>query len=231
LGGSVKLKTSLDFDCQIQSFQLQTLKVVPTISSEMKLTVGIKSKVTVLDKKIQILVLRGQPIDIQAGPVPVVFVPILTVNLEIKGSLESGVQVSMGSTTTVQSGFQYQAGQLPTPIGSITKQFDASPQVNLFASGILEISPVEPNISLNLYGVAGPYVKVQLPALQFQAKLSSNPAQLALTGAADFKASAGAKFSIFGTHAADFELASLEDKFEFFNQTIPFDGTVTVGVN
>jgi hypothetical protein len=231
LGGSASLTTSLDFDCQIHSFQLQSLKVAPTIASAMKLSANIKGKVTLLEKTIQIVVLRGEPIDVQAGIVPVVFVPILTINLEVKGSLETGVEVSMGSTASVQAGFQYQAGQLPTPIASVMKQFDASPQFNLYTSGTLEISPVDPDISLNLYGVAGPYVKVQLPALSFTAKRDSNPAQLELTGDADFKASAGAKFSIFGTHAADFEIGALDEKFEFFNQTIPFNGTVNVPVN
>ena len=231
IGGIASLKTSLDFDCQIHSFKLQTLKVAPTITSGMKLTAKIKSKTTLLDKSVQIVVLRGEPIDIQAGIVPVVFVPILTLNLEVKGTVEGGLQISMGSTTTVQTGFDYEAGQAPMPIASVTKQFDALPQFNLYGSGTLEISPIDPDISLNLYGVAGPYVKVQLPDLKFQATLGTSPAQLALTGAADFKASAGAKFSIFGTHAADFELGSLEEKFEFFNQTIPFDGTVKVGVN
>ena len=231
LGGSASLTTSLDFDCQIHSFRLQSLKVVPKITSEMKLTATIKSKATLLDKTIQLVVLRGEPIDIQAGVVPVIFVPILTINLEIKGSLETGVTVSMGSTTTVQAGFQYQAGQAPTPIANVTNQFDASPQFNLYNSGTLEISAIDPDISLNLYGVAGPYANIQIPDLKFQATLGADPAQLALTGDADFIASAGAKFSIFGTHAADFEVGALDKNFEFFNQTIPINGTVNVGVN
>lgn len=231
LGGSASLTTSLDFDCQIHSYRLQSLKVAPTITSEMKLSAGFKGKTTLLNKTIQIIVLRGEPIDVQAGPVPVVFVPILTINMEVKGTLKTGVTVSMGSTTTVESGFEYQAGQSPTPIANITKQFDDSPQFNLYTSGTLAISPVDPDISLNLYGVAGPYVKVQLPLLEFEAKLGTNPAQLEITGDADFKASAGAKFSIFGTHAADFEIGALDEKFTFLSQTIPFNGTVSVPVN
>ena len=94
-------------------------------------------------------------IDVQIGPVPLVIIPELDFELEASGTVEGKMEASATQTLTATAGVSWNGSSL-SPIASLSNSFSSqAPTVSL--DGTLH-AQVGPQLSLFLYGVAGPYI-------------------------------------------------------------------------
>jgi hypothetical protein len=111
------------------------------------------------------------PIDVQVGPVPVVFIPVVKIVMEGDGSVSAQVSTGLHGTVSATGGLAYENGAVH-PIGGVTHTFtfDAPvPTAKAHLGG-----EIGPTVSLLLYGVAGPEVDLRA-GLSLDADTAANP--------------------------------------------------------
>ena len=167
LTGSVQLGVTMDCVVKIDSFHMQKfeLSTTPRIKADLELTVSgkIEETITILIHKKKLA-----PITYMAGPVPVVFVPEITIKclITMEGEIELQVQKLASWDYSYVYGIRYlKGGKLDTFSRNTSKpaEFLKDPQLTL--KGEVKL---EPNVGLmfGLYGVAyaglsiGPYGKL-----------------------------------------------------------------------
>jgi hypothetical protein len=129
-------------------------------------------------------------IDVQIGPVPVVITPKLSFDLEADGNVEGEVEASATQTLTATAGLSWDGSSL-SPVSSLSNSFSSqAPTVTLDGSLHAQVGP---KLSLDLYGVAGPYVTADASAT-LNASLTSTP-WWTLTGG--FEAGGGIELDVF----------------------------------
>jgi hypothetical protein len=112
-----------------------------------------------------------EPIDVQVGPIPVVFIPVIKLVLEGDGAVSAQVSTGLHGNVTATGGIAYEDGNVH-PVGGVTHSmtFDApapSAKAHLGAN-------IGPTVALLLYGIAGPEVDLRA-GLAFDADTAANP--------------------------------------------------------
>lgn len=113
-----------------------------------------------------------QPIDFQIGPVPVVIVPHLDVDLKINGSVGSTLTSSVSGTVQLAGGARWERDGGLRPTGSLDADFSAQPPSVDQAAHLG--AHLVPSVEALFYGGAGPALKLET-GLDFDASLSANP--------------------------------------------------------
>lgn len=155
---------------------------------------------TILDKKVPIATITGAPITIPLGILPVVLVPDIKLFITFKSSLSAGLEMKTIVNLDASAGVQFSdtAGWAPYGQASGT----CSPTPNLFAQLTAQEGP-RVELSLKLYGVAGPYISIDCPRASITLKHESQPAGWSLTGGFSMVASAGFKVEVLGEQFVD----------------------------
>jgi hypothetical protein len=165
--GSLQISATIDSVIKIESFKMQKfeLSTTPRIKADLEASVSGKIegelKYTIYKKKLA-------PITFFAGPVPVVFVPEITVDCAItaEGEVELSVQKLASWDYSYVYGVRYlKGGSLDTFSRNTSKpaEFLKNPQLKL--SGELKVEP-RVGLMFGLYGAAyaglsvGPYAKL-----------------------------------------------------------------------
>jgi hypothetical protein len=133
-----------------------------------------------------------------------VFVPMLTVNVGIDGSLSAGITTSVTQNAGLTVGLSYSDGDWST-IADWTSSFGISlPTLHIGAQAKVY---AEPRFDLLLYGLVGPYARIQ-GYFDLRMDPLGDPWLLLYGG---IEAGAGIKIGLFGATLADYEFPLLLD--------------------
>lgn len=155
---------------------------------------------TIQDKKVPIATITGAPITIPLGILPVVLVPDIKLFLTFKTSVTGGLELKTVVNLEASAGVQYSdsGGWAPYSHANAT----CSPTPNVLAQLTAQEGP-RVELSLKLYGVAGPYVSIDCPRASITLKRQTQPAGWSLSGGFSMVASAGFKVEVLGEQFVD----------------------------
>jgi len=228
IDGNMTLAVHLDIDLQIRHFSVQKFRCVEGLSGSV--TANLKVAVTDLDikKDIQIGEIRGAPIP---GPLGIPLVPTILVYLRASGSVSTGLVFSPSATVTTSAGVEYDAGAGWQNIASLDKTFTLPDMPNVYASFKADICPVCTEFGLEIAGIAGPTIHVDMPYGEVEFTAQANPPSVEAFGRIGVKASAGVHAEIFGFSADYSTPALIDQKIDVFHRVFNADGSINLGIN
>lgn len=127
---------------------------------------------------------------------PVVFVPVLEVFVSVDGSIENGVELSVGASIKASVGLEYRPSTGVRPIKSFETEFNAVPTLNVSSSLSAGFTPLRPELNLLLYGIEGPYLAVDFPRYEAELRAQSQPSGINLKAEAVFSGAVGFEVSV-----------------------------------
>lgn len=162
--------------------------------------VTFSGEASILDKKVHIATITGAPITIPLGILPVVLVPDIKLFLTFKTSVTGGLELKTVVNLEASAGVQYSdsGGWAPYSHANAT----CSPTPNVFAQLTAQEGP-RVELSLKLYGIAGPYVSIDCPRANITLKRQTQPGGWSLSGGFSMVASAGFKVEALGEQFVD----------------------------
>ena len=175
LTGSATIKLGLVLDADVDIQGVNSVKFVPTITGTANITASGQANVTLPSVKIEIAHFVGSPIDFQVGLIPVVVVPIMTLSSTADGKIEVGVDVKSSGSVSIGAGVQYQRGPGWSGVTTFDHQLGIVPTITAKASATCAVTPVNGDVSLMIYGVAGPFVNSDCPKFTFDLEIQSVP--------------------------------------------------------
>jgi hypothetical protein len=111
------------------------------------------------------------PVTFSIGPVPVVLVPELEIELSGKGSVSAGVDTSVDASLTARAGAKYEDGKL-SPISELEEEFAFDPPEPEAAATLA--ATLSSELEVSLYGVGGPAFSFD-SGLELGADLNAEP--------------------------------------------------------
>ena len=191
LDGSASVSPSVDVDLQISPFSGVTYALFdPAVNASTNLTLSLQANGTIPEQTLPIAHLEGAPITVTVGFVPVVFTPEIDVSAVCGGSATGQVQLVATESVNADVRVEYANG---TTTAAMTVNPTSSFVPSVRASANAHISPLQTRFDLLVYGVAGPYLKFDVPDIQ--GTLTYSPPTFHVKADAVFNASAG-----FGIH-------------------------------
>lgn len=151
----------IDFSLAVdEALRLHHFRFVQTTSETLDIT--LHAEVTLLeieygDMEEELAQYTMTPITVWAGFVPIVLVPVLTVDLGVAGDLSVGVETSVNQEAELSIGLGYDAGAW-VPIADFSNDFSWTPPH--FTAGCEAKAYLGPRLNVLIYGVIGPYVSV-----------------------------------------------------------------------
>lgn len=191
--GSLGVENSFDFDLKIRGKRISYLEYTYIAEQSSQLAVSVNGSYG-FSQDFDLYEHTFYPITIWAGPVPLVFMPKIKVVLNVSATGEAGVTTSITQTATISAGVKLQNGQWSTSCDR-DLAFDFQPPQ---LTNSLSVSVgAGPDLSLMLYGMAGPYTNTR-GSLVLTANLASTPWW---TLAGNLKIDGGVMFEALGVHA------------------------------
>lgn len=193
--GSISFGIGLDVDIDIGWGKIEYIKFETSPYQTARL--HISSNVDyAINKKVKIAEYTLAPIVTFVGIVPIVFVPIVTVNVGLDGEVSVGLSSGIIESAQIIAGLEYQNG---------TWKSIADPDVNInydqpLVSGEMSATAyVEPELKILVQGIVGPYLNSR-GYFEFEADPNKTP-WWTLTGGMTI--GLGVKFQILGYNIAD----------------------------
>ena len=156
--GWVLLEPSLSLRLRIRDFEVREFSFISKTreTSDLQLI----TSVDLVDYHVrqQIASYTFAPIVVWVGTVPLVFTPVLTVQIGLDGTVTVGIATGVSQQTTLTAGATYFEGEW-SPVSEVTHAASFSPPT-LFATARF-VAYTGPQLSLLVYGVAGPYTQSQ----------------------------------------------------------------------
>lgn len=202
--GSITLETSYDFGLTVKNWELDYLYFARNNTETAELIIEADLEKSVSEVK-QIASHTFAPITVQVGWLPVVFVPILEVNVGVDGSVHVNMTSSVTQQATLHVGLEYENNSW-NPISELTNSFTYLPptlSTTMDARGYTKAQ-----FRLMLYGVVGPYAEIE-PYLQLQADINAVP-WWTLYGGLDVPV--GVKVDVLSKTIADYEVAVIDER-------------------
>jgi hypothetical protein len=169
--GGISLNPSFNFYVEIGYFQLNNLLFTNTITETIEIEFASEVSLADIKKEVEIARLEFTPITLMVGIVPVVVVPVLTVNVGIEGEVSVGITSSVTQQAQLTGGLFYNGG-VWTPISKLSNDFDfVFPSFSATAKAKAYVGP---KLDLLIYGLAGPYFEVK-GYLDFEVDPLGNP--------------------------------------------------------
>jgi hypothetical protein len=158
-----KLETDLNISCNDKVFgvcaEIPDLNFMTRIGIFENVSLAIKGDATSFHKKIEIARHEFQPLHFWIGPVPVVFVPILSVYLQGDGSLSSTLDYSIGQKLTLAAGFRYNSD---TGFENLSEASFDFLKPNPSFNGQVDVrGAIGGEFKLLLYGAIGPFASLE----------------------------------------------------------------------
>ncbi|MBI4689286.1 MAG: DUF1566 domain-containing protein [Nitrospirae bacterium] len=169
--GGISFNLDIDFSMEIDNFQLKQLEFTNTATEEVAISASTEIAAATLDEKVEIAKLEFAPITIMVGWLPVIIVPVATVNVGLDGSVSVGITTDVTQTASLTTGLSYSSGAW-SPISTFSNEFSYNPP-SLSASAEVKAYG-GPQLDLMIYGVAGPYANIY-DYLKLEADISKNP--------------------------------------------------------
>jgi len=201
--GSIALESSYKFSYKIgwKFWKKPKINFTQTTTESAELEIIYESGFQ-LQKEVEIARHYFSPITIWVGPVPVVFVPVLTIYVGVDGIVYTKVTSKVNQSASLTYGVKYDDGW--SPIGDFNNNFSFSNptlDANLSVKGYTGTG-----LSLLLYGVAGPHADL-VPYLLLRADVNTNP-WWTLYGGLDVLA--GVKLDVLGKTVAEYHTTVID---------------------
>ncbi len=152
--GSIELAPGIDFDLMVTGWELQELNFILTAEETAALTLSSTLSASLLNEEKTLAQYTFAPITIPVGPVPVVFTPVLKVNIGIRGGIEINVSAGVSQEATFSGGLTYDATGWDV-VSSFSNNFSYSPP-EAYGNFTLR-GYAGAQLDLLLYGVVGPH--------------------------------------------------------------------------
>ena len=196
--GSIRLEPGFDFSLVVRHWELEELSFTTSVDEKAEIEIKTEVEYPLIKKKTEIARHYFNPITVWVGWVPVVIVPVLTVNVGVDGSVHVGVKAGVTQEVTLIAGLRY-AGGVWTPVSQFSNQFHRDPPV--LSAGLDLKGYAGTQLSLMLYGVTGPYAETDA-YLKLEADIADDPWWTLWGG---LEASVGVKIEVLGRSIADYE--------------------------
>ncbi len=136
---------------------------------DLKLIAGLQYN---FEKKYTLATVNFSPIIITVGAVPVVFTPQLKITVGVNGYANASITTGINENLSFNAGMQYIKDKGWSPFKDFSKSFTFNPpQLNMNAGAEVYLKP---ELTVNVYGVAGPYANLKLYS-KLDADLLQNP--------------------------------------------------------
>jgi hypothetical protein len=195
--GSVFIDPRFSFDLVIESGRVKHVSVVNTTTETAEIAVTAGVTVTA-NPEYELPPIHLQPIVTFVSWLPVVIEPRLVVRIGVEGSVSVGISAGIAQQATLTLGLTYDDGSW-TPVSSFTPSIDFTPPG--LATECSFRAYAGPRLDLLLYGIAGPYFKVD-GYLELRADLFEDPWWNLYGGV---EAGVGVRVEIFGRELLDYE--------------------------
>jgi len=228
IDGNMTLAVHLDIDLQIRHFAVQKFRCVEGLDGSVTANLKVAATDLNIKKDIQIGEIRGAPIP---GPLGIPLVPTILVYLRASGSVSTGLVFSPSATVSTSAGVEYDNGSGWQNIASLEKTFTLPDMPNVYASFKADISPVSTEFGLEIAGIAGPTIHVDMPYGEVEFNAQTSPPSVEAFGRIGVKASAGVHAEIFG-FSADYSTPDfIDQKIDVFHRVFNADGSIKLGIN
>lgn len=196
--GLVEVTPSFRFEAEIRDWTLREMLFTTSAEETVELEVEAKVDLLTIEAAKELARFYLSPIVLQVGPVPVVFTPVLTVQVGVDGSVHVGVKAEATQTATLTAGLRYR-NQAWSPVQQFSNSFTFSPP--RLSAGLDMKGYGGARIALLLYGVVGPYAGLQ-GYLKLEADVFATPWWILYGG---FEAPVGVRFEVLSRILADYE--------------------------
>jgi formylglycine-generating enzyme required for sulfatase activity len=196
--GSIRLEPGFDFSLVVRHWELEELSFTTSAVETAELEVKSELELLSVEEEKEIARYTFTPVTVMVGPVPVVFVPVLTVNVGVDGSVHVGVKVKVTQEATSIAGLRY-AGGTWNPVSHFSNEFHYNPPT--LSAGLDLKGYTAAQLSLLLYGVTGPYAEIDA-YLKLEADIADDPWWTLYGG---LEASGGVEMEVLGHSIADYE--------------------------
>ena len=169
--GSLTLEPHIDLRVDIRDGRIETLDFATTVEETAELRFNAAVPIISLERQVEIARYQLSPITVHVGVVPVVLVPVVTVNVGVNGEVITGVTASATQRATFTAGLSYFDDSW-RPIGQSINDF--SHQLPTLYTSFKARGYAGPRLSLLLYGVSGPYADTRA-----YLELEANPVEIA----------------------------------------------------
>jgi hypothetical protein len=204
--GMLSFEPRLDFDLALRGFRLEELSMIGGATERVQLSITSDIGILDLREEVEVAHYLFRPYTVWIGWVPVVFAPVLTVNVGLDGSAQVGFDVAVSQEAAVSAGLVYASG-LWRPVREFSNDFTFTPptiSANARLRGYAGL-----RFAILVYGVGGPYGQMD-GALELDADVNRVP-WWELSGG--FRATVGVRFEILSYQVADYDATVLDLQF------------------
>lgn len=156
--GKLNLLISLDGDLKIDWYTLTQFKLYAKVKEGLNLSIS-SAKALKAKKTIPLGEFAITPITIMIGPVPLVVIPKIKVNLNFEGNLTVSVSLGLDQSLSFAMGFEYLNGKT-SPYGE-GPVFSVTPYQSIALGGSAEVS-IGPELEASIYGLGGPSIEADV---------------------------------------------------------------------
>lgn len=162
----VQARGALAFDLRIEDFVVDlgffsVDEVRFLISNSVESEIALSSEIELLgiEEEFELFRLVSRtPLMVQAGPAPVFFWPVLTINLSVDGSITVEVETRATASASFLGGVVYEAGEWDG-VSDFNLDFGYEPPA--VTAGMNAHAGLGPQLALMVYGVVGPTVSAE----------------------------------------------------------------------
>ena len=157
--GSVGVTPTFDIDLDLKWGRVKKFSFTNTNDLFTKLELEGRVPVFGFDENVTVATIQFAPITIPAGPVPLVFTPVLDIKVGVAGDVTAGLRTSVAASVPIAAGVVYENGRwrgftdLPDSLDDITLTWE---RPEFFVEAAVQVY-AGPKFSFLLYGVAGPF--------------------------------------------------------------------------
>lgn len=200
--GHFNLTTDMLFDVEVEWFKLQYARYGYEMLNDLSLILDAKFAYQI-DKSIQIARITFTPINLQIGPLPVIIIPEIFVNLGIKGNANASLFTSVDNDLFLEAGIEYRRVSGWGTYQNLTDVFNFNPPqitANALARGYLA-----PEISMAVYGTLAAYIRGEFYS-EIIANIATNPWWKLYAG---LDLGVGARANLLGNQLFDYSKSDL----------------------
>jgi hypothetical protein len=200
--GSILLQPGFDLRLKVRDRHLEELSFTTSAveTADLEITSGVE--LPSVEEEVEVARYSLSAVTIWVGAVPVVVLPVLRVNVGVDGRVHVGVTTGVVQHAALRAGVKY-ADETWRPVTGFSNHFQYHPPE---LSADLDVKGyVIAQLSLLLYGVAGPYAEIDA-YLKLEADVSAT-SQWVLYGGLD--APIGVNVEVLGRLLADYETLAI----------------------
>jgi hypothetical protein len=204
--GQLSFRPRFDFELRLRGYRIERLSAVSGATEHVDLSITAEMQLLDVHEEVQVAYYLLQPITVWVGWLPVVFTPVLTVDVGLDGSAVVGFDVGVTQEANLDVGLVYANGGW-SPISEFTNDFAFTPPTITASCNARGYAGLQ--LAILIYGVGGPQGQID-GFLELDADLNRVP-WWELHGG--LGATVGVRFEVLGYRLADFEKRVLDQRF------------------